>query len=384
MSEKLTVAVIFGGQSPEHEVSRMSAASIVRNIDTGKYNVVTIGINREGSWFYYNGPVELIENGEWESYAKKQTKGAQPFNILKFQNAKVIHRGKEKKGAGPRKFFEWLGAENSETKVDVIFPVLHGCNGEDGTVQGFFELMGLPYVGAGVLASAIGMDKSYSKIAFARAGLLQADYLVVHKNNLELDENAIISQIEEKFAYPCFVKPCNAGSSVGATKAHDEKELREGLKIASSYDRKILVEEYIDGRELECSVLGNDKPQASTVGEIIPSREFYDYDAKYNDESSKLIIPAELPLSTIQDIRDCAIKAFQAIDCSGFARVDFFIHNESNQIYINEINTIPGFTSISMYPKLWEASGISYKELVDKLIKLAIERHTQKTKQYNR
>lgn len=384
MNGKLTIAVIFGGQSPEHDVSRMSACSVIKNIDKEKYNVVTIGINKQGKWLNYNGPAQLIENGEWETEAKKHAKTSDNINMFKYVSGKIFQPNKEHKAIEPRRFLEFIGAENNDIKIDVVFPVLHGCNGEDGTVQGFFELMDIPYVGAEVLSSAVGMDKYYSKVVFEKANIPQADYLLITRKDIETNEDDIIKQIEDKFDYPCFVKPCNAGSSIGITKAHDRKELICGLKTAVKYDRKILAEEYIDGREIECSVLGNDKPQASTVGEIIPANEFYDYDAKYNDTGSKLIIPAELPLNVIQDIRDYATKAFKAIDCSGFARVDFFVDKGSNKIYINEINTIPGFTNISMYPKLWEASGVSYTELIDKLIKLAIERHKENKREYNR
>lgn len=374
MDKKIRVAVIFGGKSTEHEVSRVSAASVVRNIDNEKYDVVTIGITKDGRWLPYNGPADLIENGKWEAEARK-VMAESAARGLKFLSGKLHHKDDASKGVEARTLLEVAGAEATERKIDVVFPVLHGCNGEDGTIQGFLELAGVPYVGAGVLGSALGMDKAYAKVILEKAGIPQGRYLLLLRKEMQENWEKVIEEVESNFSYPCFIKPSNSGSSVGVTKAHNRKELEEGLKIAMKYDRKILVEEFINGREIECAVLGNDKPQASTVGEIIPSNEFYDYDAKYKSGDSKLIIPAELPFGTIQEIREYAVKAFKALDCAGLARVDFFVHKETGEIYINEINTIPGFTHISMYPKLWEASGVSYAELIDRLITLAIERY---------
>lgn len=265
----------------------------------------------------------------------------------------------------------------------MVFPVLHGCNGEDGTIQGLFELAGIPYVGCGVLASAVGMDKIYAKIIFEKAGIPQADYLYFTRKEIYGDVEGVVDKIEEKFSYPVFVKPSNAGSSVGVSKAHDKNELKEALIYAARYDRKVLIEEFINGREVECAVLGNDDPVASTVGEIIPGNEFYDYKAKYIDNTSKIKIPADLPEETVEQIRNYAVKAFKALDCSGLARVDFFVHKETGKVYINEINTMPGFTSISMYPMLWEESGISYPELIEKLIDLAVQRYNDNLKEYD-
>jgi len=265
--------------------------------------------------------------------------------------------------------------------IDVVFPVLHGCNGEDGTIQGLFELAGIPYVGCGVLASSIGMDKVYSKIIFEKEGLRQGRYLVFNRKEVEGDIESLIVKVEEILSYPCFVKPANTGSSVGVSKANDREELLKALNLAVRYDRKVLVEEFIDGREVECAVLGNDEPEASTVGEIIPCNEFYDYWAKYDEKStSKTIIPADLPEKTIATIREYAVRAFKALDCAGLSRVDFFVHKGTGEVYINEVNTLPGFTSISMYPKLWEASGVPYGELIDRLIDLALERFEENKK----
>ncbi|HHX18086.1 MAG TPA: D-alanine--D-alanine ligase, partial [Clostridium sp.] len=259
-------------------------------------------------------------------------------------------------------------------KIDVVFPVLHGCNGEDGTIQGFLELMGIPYVGCGVLSSAVGMDKVYAKIIFEKAGIPQADYLYFTRKEIAKEALIIAQKVEDKFSYPVFIKPSNAGSSVGVSKAGDRDELLKALDYAAKHDRKVMVEEFIDGREVECAVLGNDEPMASTVGEIVPNNDFYDYKAKYIDNKSKILIPADLPDDVIEQIREYAVRAFKALDCSGLSRVDFFVHRETMKVLINEINTLPGFTDISMYPILWKEAGISYGELIEKLIDLAIER----------
>jgi len=364
MSEKKRVMIIFGGQSTEHEVSRLSATSIINNIDKNKFDVVMVGITKEGRWLPYNGPVDKIASGEWEEIAKNGLIESMPKseNII---NA-IVSRGASS---------EALTNSDERRTVDVVFPVLHGCKGEDGTIQGLFEMAGVPYVGCGVLGSALGMDKIFAKIMFEKAGIPQADYLYFTRKEIKEDVNSAANAIEQKFEYPVFIKPSNAGSSVGVSKADNRKELIEALNLAAKYDRKILVEEFVNGREVECAVLGNDNPIASTVGEIIPSNEFYDYNAKYIDGKSKTVIPANLPAETISKIREYAVKAFKVLDCSGLSRVDFFVHRESGEVYINEINTMPGFTDISMYPMLWEASGISYSELIARLIDLAIERY---------
>lgn len=367
MRDKKRVMVIFGGQSSEHEVSRVSATSIINNMDKTKFDISLVGITKEGRWLPYNGPVEKIASGEWEEIAiNKMVKSiSSRDNII---NA-IVSRG-----ASSEAIIKDEKEENSNCPVDVVFPVLHGCNGEDGTIQGLFELAGIPYVGCGVLGSALGMDKIYAKIIFEKAGIPQADYLYFTRKEIRDNADSAADAIEQKFKYPVFIKPSNAGSSVGVSKAHDRKELIEALNFAAKYDRKVLIEEFINGREVECAVLGNDNPIASTVGEVVPSNEFYDYNAKYIDGSSKTIIPADLPEETILKIRNYAVKAFKALDCAGLSRVDFFVHKETGEIYLNEINTLPGFTSISMYPMLWEASGIPYSELIERLIDLAIER----------
>ncbi|MBA1334832.1 MAG: D-alanine--D-alanine ligase [Firmicutes bacterium] len=354
MKEKKTrVAVIFGGQSGEHEVSLMSSTSIIKALDKEKYDIIKIGITRQGFWKYYPGPVENIITGEWEKEAIPIEES--DYNFM---------------SAGSR-----MPTEN----IDVAFPVLHGPMGEDGTIQGLFELAGLAYVGCGVLSSALGMDKVYAKDLFDRVGLKQAEYMVFMRKEMLGDLGTAIDRVEKRFEYPVFVKPANLGSSVGITKAHNREELKEALELAAKYDRKIIVEEFIDGHEVECSVLGNDDPKASVVGQIIPSDEFYSYHAKYFDDGkSGLIIPAEISERATQRVREMAVEAFKAIDGSGLARVDFFVHRKTDEVYINEINTMPGFTKISMYPKLWEAAGLPYSRLLDSLIELALERRAEK------
>lgn len=349
MDTKKCVAVIFGGQSSEHEVSRRSAESVLRNINRMKYDVLMIGITKDGRWLRYNGALEGIGSGEWQAEAEANA-GDDVLNLFDNRFSK---------------------------KLDVIFPVLHGCNGEDGTIQGVFELAGIPYVGSGVLGSAVGMDKAYSKIIFEKEGIPQGKYLVFSRKQIKREIDLIIKEVEDNLEYPCFVKPSNAGSSVGVNKACSREELIRALEIASIHDKRVLIEEFIDGREIECAVLGNDNAEASVLGEIIPGNDFYDYNAKYIDNNSQTQIPANLPEETAEKIREYAVKAFKALDCAGLSRVDFFVHRKTGDIYINEINTLPGFTSISMYPKLWEASGISYVELIEKLIELAIERYEE-------
>lgn len=357
MGDKKRVAVIFGGQSPEHEVSRLSAEAVLKNINRDKYDVVMIGITKEGRWLSYDGPPDLIGNGEWQALAEAGQQSKQP--LLSAGSAMAA-------------------AEKDSKKIDIVFPVLHGCNGEDGTIQGLFEIAGMPYVGCGVLGSALGMDKTYSKIIFEKAGIPQGKYYVFSRKQVFREIEAIMDKIEELLTYPCFIKPSNTGSSVGVSKAHDRCELETALLLAARYDRRILAEEFIDGREAECAVLGNDEPVASTVGEVIPCNEFYDYEAKYmTGDSSKIIIPASLPINVVEEIRNYAIKAFKALDCSGLARVDFFVHKDTGEVYINELNTMPGFTQISMYSKLWNASGVSYGKLIERLIELALERYEE-------
>lgn len=356
--EKLKVGVVFGGQSGEHEVSLMSAFSIINVMDKEKYEIFPIGITKDGRWHLYLGDISKIKDGTWIEEATPII--FPPDAGLKC--AISIDNGVEKRHY-----------------LDVIFPVLHGPRGEDGTVQGLFELMNIPYVSCGVGSSAVCMDKVFSKKLLKQEGLPVVDFRVFYKRDLPDGLPDMVDEVERTFGYPCFVKPANLGSSVGVSKAHDREELKKALMLAAEFDRKLVVERYIHAREIECSVLGNDEPVASLPGEIIPSEEFYSYTAKYFDGGkSKLLIPAPLSAEETEKIRKLAVKAFKALDCCGMARVDFLICRESGKIYINELNTIPGFTSISMYPKMWEASGLSYKDLIDRLIELALERHRQK------
>ena len=355
MSEKLNVAVVFGGKSGEHEVSLMSATNVINAVDKDKYNIFMIGITRQGKWMAYRGDISKIIDSSWEKEAEELDR-EKTVDIM-------FHR-----------FFK----DSTGEKIDVVFPVLHGPNGEDGTIQGLFEMLDIPYVGCGVTASALGMDKAFSKQLFKAAGLNVGEYTVILKRDIEKDIDSVVKLAEDKFKYPVFIKPANMGSSVGITKAHSRDELEAGLKEACKHDRKIIIEENINCREVECSVLGNNDPVASVVGEILPCHEFYDYEAKYFDDGkSGLIIPAELSESKTQEIREAAIKAYKALDCCGMARADFLVDKETEKVYINELNTIPGFTKISMYPKLWDAAGLSYGKLIDRLIELAIDRYNE-------
>lgn len=350
MSKK-TVAVLFGGQSSEHEVSCVSATTVIKNINMDIYRILIIGITKEGKWLKVNN-TEEITSGSWKQ--NKDTAVLLPDAALK---SVLILKG-----------------EKAECiKVDVVFPVLHGLYGEDGTVQGLLELAKIPYVGCGVLASAISMDKLYTKIVVDTLGIRQAKYVAVLKKDLEAMEEAV-KKVEAVLSYPVFIKPSNAGSSRGISKADTREELMEGLKLASEHDRKILVEETINGREVECAVLGGNEPKASGVGEIVAAAKFYDYDAKYNNAESKTILSPELPAGAAETIRDYAIRIFRAVDGHGLSRVDFFVDRNTGEVIFNEINTMPGFTSISMYPMLWEGKGIGKPQLVEKLLQLAFAR----------
>ncbi len=350
---KLTIAVIFGGQSSEHEVSRVSASSIISNLDPEKYYVIPVGITKSGKWMIYNGPVENIKNGEWE----------------KFGTPAILSPD-----ASQKCLLKIIGGKVKMIPIDVAFPVLHGKFGEDGTIQGLFELAQIPYVGDGVLASSVSMDKAFTKIIAKNARIPQAKYVEVRTEELKRIK-PIISKIEKRLGYPCFVKPANAGSSVGITKAHNREELIAGLELAAVHDRKLVVEEGIVGREIECAVLGNrDNVQASCVGEVLSAAEFYDYDAKYNNVASKTIVPAEISEEKQNEIRSMAIKVFKAVDGSGLARIDFFVEKDTERVIFNELNTLPGFTPISMYSMLWAACGKSMNELLDELIELAISK----------
>lgn len=368
MANKIRVGLIFGGKSGEHEVSLASAQSVLHALDETKYDAVLIGITKEGKWLTGGNPRQ--------HNPLRQLVGATRSPLLKVTNgtnANLVNTAMVSHSAT-----EMTTADALNASVDVVFPLIHGPNGEDGTIQGLLELADLPYVGAGVAASAVGMDKALMKALFRNAGLPVAEFLVVLRHKWENEPEETIHEIETMIKYPCFVKPANLGSSVGIAKARNWDELTQALTNAALYDRKIIVERAVDAREVECSVLGNDAPIASLPGEVIPEREFYDYDAKYADAATRLIVPAELTGEQIHTVQELAVRAFQAIDCSGMARVDFFIEKRDGRVLVNEINTIPGFTAVSMYPKMWQASGLSYPQLIDRLLQFALERHADK------
>ena len=364
MGSKRRVGVIFGGRSGEHEVSVASAASVLRALDPEKYEVVPIGITSEGRWLAGADPRRMLEGAPMETSGAQAAVTAVSMTGDPTQGG-LVPRERAPGGAGV-------------PPLDVVIPVLHGTYGEDGTLQGLLEMANVPYAGCGVLGSALGMDKEKAKLVFKAAGLPIVDWLTARRVDFERDTGALCDRIEARFTYPVFVKPANLGSSVGVGKAHDRAELERALATAFEFDRKAIVEPSVNCRELECGVLGNDEPIASVVGEVVPSNEFYDYRAKYVDNASRLYIPAEIPAETTEAIRAAAVAAFLALDLSGLARVDFFLDKDSGAIYVNEVNTMPGFTQISMYPKLWEASGIPYPALLDRLIELGIERHADK------
>jgi D-alanine-D-alanine ligase len=365
MKTKARVGLIFGGRSGEHEVSLMSAQGIMSAINQEKYEVVPIGITKEGRWLASGDPMKALSSGI--------TAESEPAALLAEPTQRGLMRLEKREQ-------ERAMAVVQVSQLDVIFPILHGPYGEDGTVQGLLELAGIAYVGAGVTASAVGMDKALFKDIMRARGLPVAPYLVIKRKVWESEPEATISRVEAEIGYDCFVKPANLGSSVGIAKAHHRTELRDALDDAARYDRKLIVEVAVDAREIEVSVLGNDEPIASVPGEIRPCNEFYDYAAKYLDGESELLIPAPIPPETADLVRRLAVQAYQAIDCAGMARADFLLDRNTGQLYVNELNTIPGFTPISMYPKLWEASGISYSELIDRLIELALERHADKSR----
>jgi D-alanine-D-alanine ligase len=359
--KRLRVGVLFGGRSTEHEVSILSAQSIIAAMDPQRFEPVPLYIDKEGRWLTGDTLKRLVSDSAARDYVYLPPDPTQHSLVpaRDGRSSPSLSGGGQGEGVPP---------------LDVVFPVFHGLNGEDGTIQGVLELANLPYVGAGVLGSALGLDKIYMKRAFAAAGLPVVDYLPITRREYERDPDAFIALVEARIGYPCFTKFANSGSSVGTTKAHDRAELVEGLRLASTFDRKLLVERAIDARELEISVLGNDEPEASVVGEVVPAHEFYDYDAKYLDEGSRLLIPAPVDAVVAQEARSMALRAFQAVDAAGMARVDFFLERTNGRLLVNELNTIPGFTRISMYPKLWEASGLSYPKLIERLVELAIER----------
>jgi len=388
--KKIRVGILFGGRSGEHEISLLSAASVFKAIDQDKYEVVPIGITKEGRWVTSSDAERLLAGKPLEH--ERQLRAGDPEAT---SAAAVLHNGEavivppEPHRAGAMAPFQSEGltrrASDRAINVDIIFPVLHGTFGEDGTIQGLLELADIPYVGAGVLGSAAGMDKDIMKSLFRAAGLPIVKHVTFLRSEWKGAPKKMQKAVERKLKYPVFVKPANLGSSVGISKARDAKELAIAIDEAAKFDRKIVVEEGVGGkknkaREIECAVLGNDKPEASVPGEIVPSAEFYDYAAKYLDEGSQLIIPAKLTKAESKRVRELAIAAFRAVDCSGLARVDFLMDPKSRKIYLNEINTMPGFTSISMYPKLWAATGVSYPELIERLIRLGMERQAEKKK----
>jgi D-alanine-D-alanine ligase len=343
MGDKIRVGVLFGGRSAEHEVSVISARSMLAAIDHDKYELVS----------------------------RIESAGLEPVALDYLGGRELVAHGTSVQAFAPR-------------KLDVIFPLLHGPYGEDGTVQGLMELADVAYVGAGVLGSAVGMDKEMMRRAFRAEGLPQLDYLVVRRSRWECAEEAVLDEVQARFELPVFVKPVNLGSSIGVSKARDRAALRQAINTAAEYDYKVMIEEEArDCREVEVAILGNEEPRASTVGEIEPGSEFYDYGAKYVDDSSELYIPARLSAETLEKVRQLGVRAFQAVEAWGLSRVDFFVGKEDEQIYLNEINTMPGFTPISMYPKLWQASGLAYGQLIDRLIELALERQVEKKKTKN-
>ncbi|HEX8227870.1 MAG TPA: D-alanine--D-alanine ligase family protein [Chloroflexia bacterium] len=362
MAGKIRVGVLFGGQSSEHEVSLASARSVMSALDPEKYEVVPIGITKRGAWLTSGDAMSRLRAGE-AGIGTDATPASLVPDLTNEGRAEIVQ----------------VSQGNARTQVSeplhVIFPVLHGPYGEDGTVQGVFQVANIPFVGAEVLGSAVGMDKDMMKKAFRDAGLQVVPYICVTRREWERDPASVQNLAEQKLQYPMFAKPANMGSSVGIGKIHGPEEFAAAVTQAARYDRRIVIEQGVDAREFEVAVLGNDEPEASVVGEIVPGNEFYDYRAKYVDDNSELIIPARIPEYISQKIQDYAIRAFRAIDASGMSRVDFFVSRDLSQVWVNEINTIPGFTRISMYPKLWEASGLTYSKLLDRLIELAIERH---------
>jgi D-alanine-D-alanine ligase len=355
--KKIRLAILYGGRSAEHEVSVVSARSVLAAIDRDRYDVVPVAITKEGRWMLpRRGPEELPHGS-----------GALPAVEEEGTDVAIESAGGRATLAG--------GADGP---VDVVLPILHGPYGEDGTVQGLLELAGVPYVGAGVLASALGIDKEMHKRLFSARGLPLARWIHVHASDWRRSPGGLAQATEDEIGYPCFTKPARLGSSIGISKCRSRGELEAGLEEAFAHDDKVLVEEAVLGRELECGVLGNDDPEASVVGEIVPGREFYDYAAKYLLEGSEIRIPAPIPDEVAEGVRRLAVEAFVAIDCAGMARVDFFYEEATGRVVVNEINTIPGFTPISMYPKMWEASGVPYAKLIDRLIELALERHERR------
>lgn len=378
--KKLRVGVIYGGRSGEHEVSVASAASIIKHLDRARYDPVPIRIEKDGRWTLADKPPSVIKAAEVIEHSRLQaarpTRPGREAHLVAHPSDETVltieRRDTKDMADGSSAVVTGLG-------LDVIFPVLHGPYGEDGTVQGLLELANVPYVGAGVLGSAVGMDKAVMKQLFAAQGLPVGPYLVTLRREWDRDAAGVTARVARELSYPVFVKPANLGSSVGISKAKSAADLADAVRLAADFDRKIVIEAAVpQAREIECAVLGNDDPEASIAGEIVPSREFYDYEAKYLDEGSKLLIPAPITDAQLAEVRRIAVAAFRAVDGAGMARVDFLMDGGSGSLYLNEVNTIPGFTTISMYPKLWEASGLPYPELIDRLVTLALERHAEK------
>lgn len=352
--KSLSVCILFGGVSPEHEVSLRSAESVLNNIDESKYNVFPVGITKEGKWILYGGKdYSDLPSGRWLTHPDNRQAAISPIRgqgLLTFEGDCVVRQ-----------------------QIDVVFPVLHGENGEDGTIQGLLQLAGIPYVGPHVAASAVAMDKTLTKLVVDQAGITQAAWNLVRRSDMGSRMEGTLDALEAKFAYPMFVKPAGTGSSVGVSKATEREDLKKALLEAGKYDDKVLVEEFIRGREIEVAVMGNESPVASVCGEIDSGADFYDYDAKYITDTSVSYIPARIPEDVAETVRDTAVKVYKAIGCQGLSRVDFFVTWQENRVVFNEINTIPGFTSISMYPKLFGASGVPYSQLIDQLLELALE-----------
>ena len=352
--KKLSVCILFGGMSPEHEVSLRSAESVLNHIDHSKYNVFPVGITRDGDWILYGGKdYSQLPTGEWKNHPDNRRAAISPIRgqgLLNFEGDCVVRE-----------------------RIDVVFPVLHGENGEDGAMQGLLQMAGIPYVGPHVAASAVSMDKTLTKLVVDHAGVPQAAWQLVRRGDVQNHVDHTLDLLEKRFRYPMFVKPAGTGSSVGVSKAADREGLQKALEVAAKFDKKILVEEFIHGREIEVAVMGNDNPVASICGEIDSGADFYDYDAKYVTDTSTAYIPARIPEDVEELVREAAVKVYSAIGGQGLSRVDFFVTYEDNRVVFNEINTLPGFTSISMYPKLFAASGIPYTQLIDELLRLAVE-----------
>ena len=351
--KKLSVCILFGGISPEHEVSLRSAESVLNNIDHEKYNVFPVGITKEGDWILFGGnDYSMLPAGTWQNHDGNRRATISPVHgqgLLSFENDCVVRE-----------------------RIDVVFPVLHGAGGEDGAIQGLLEIAGIPYVGPHIASSAACMDKCMTKLVADQAGVVQADWLLVTRASFDHNPDSTVEAVESKFDYPVFVKPAGTGSSVGVSKARDRDALLQALETALAFDRKVLVEEFIDGQEVECAILGNETPMASVCGEVDSGADFYDYEAKYVSDSSNLYIPARISEEAAEQVRDTAVRVYEALGCCGLSRVDFFVQKDGRVVF-NEINTIPGFTSISMYPKLFAASGIGYAELIDQLLQLAMD-----------